>query len=366
MGLEMEQTDQLILDTAQRLFADHCGADVVNATENGTEPTRLLNAIFEAGLPLTWVPEAAGGVGGSLALGFNLIRKAAGFALAAPLAETMVANRVLAESGLEMEASWTVLVFDGGPLPTLADGKITGLVENAPVYPGVARLVVPVSDQGIIRIATFAPDTLEIEHRESLAGESRARIQLNKASPLELSPVVDGMSEHGLMQFCALVRACQIAGAMEKMNELTVAYVKERQQFGRALGKFQAIQHKVADSAGESALANAAVEQAVRELSEHPRPFSGSADSLLSVATAKVVASEAAGTVSRLAHQCHGAMGFSYEYPLQQYSRRIWSWREEYGSEFYWSERIGLAVAEELKHSAPGQNDGRVWEIVSR
>ncbi|WP_166267360.1 acyl-CoA dehydrogenase [Marinobacter caseinilyticus] len=362
----MEQTDQLILDTAQRLFADHCGADVVNAAESGVAPVRLLTALLEAGLPLAWVPENAGGVGGSLALGFNLIRQSAGFALAAPLAETLVANRVLAESGLEVAESWTVLVFDGGVLPMLAGGKISGLVESAPMHAGVTRLVVPVSDQGAIRIATFAPDDVEIDYRESLAGESRAQVQLSESVPLALSSAVDGMSEHGLMQFCALVRACQIAGAMEKMNELTVAYVKERQQFGRALGKFQAIQHKVADIAGESALANAAVEQAARELSEHSRPFSGSADTLLSIATAKVVASEAAGTVSRLAHQCHGAMGFSYEYPLQQYSRRIWSWREEYGSEFYWSERIGLAVADELKHSAPGQNDGRVWDIVSR
>lgn len=366
MGFEMEQTDQLILDTAQRLFSDHCAADVVNAAENGVAPVRLLNAILEAGLPLAWVPEEAGGVGGSLTLGFNLIRQAAGFALAAPLAETLVANRVLAESGLEVDETWSVLVFDGGALPRLADGKISGVVENAPIHAGAARLVVPVSDQAGIRIATFAPDSVTIDYRESLAGESRAQVQLDEAAPLELSPAVEAMNAHGLMQFCALVRACQIAGAMEKMSELTVAYVKERQQFGRALGKFQAIQHKVADIAGESALATAAVEQAVRELSQHSQPFSGSGDTLLSVATAKVVASEAAGTVSRLAHQCHGAMGFSFEYPLQQYSRRIWSWREEYGSEFYWSERIGLAVANELKNSAPGPADGRVWDIISR
>lgn len=367
MGFEMEQTDQLILDTAQRLFSDHCGADVVNGAENGVAPVRLLSALLEAGLPLAWVPEVAGGVGGSLALGFSLIRQSAGFALAAPLAEALVANRVMAEGGLEMSESWAVLVFDGGiTLPTLVDGKVSGLVESAPMHAGVVQLVVPVSDQGSIRIATFAPDKAEVDYRENLAGESRARVQFSEASPLALSPAVEGMNEQGLMQFCALVRACQIAGAMEKMNELTVAYVKERQQFGRALGKFQAIQHKIADIAGESALANASVEQAVRELSQHSQPFSGSEDTFLSVATAKVVASTAAGTVSRLAHQCHGAMGFSYEYPLQQYSRRIWSWREEYGSEFYWSERIGLAVADDLKQSAAGQNGGRVWKIISR
>jgi alkylation response protein AidB-like acyl-CoA dehydrogenase len=366
MGFEMEQTDQLILDTAQRLFADHCGADVVNAAENGVAPTRLHTVILEAGLPLAWVPEAAGGVGGSLALGFNLIRQAAGFALVAPLAETLVANRVLAESGLDIEDAWTVLVFDGGPLPSLSEGKVDGAVENVPLHAGVTHLVVPVSDQGVMRIARFASDGVTTDYRENLAGEPRARIQFNEAAPLELSLPLANVSDQGLMEFCALVRACQIAGAMERMNELTVAYVKERQQFGRALGKFQAIQHKVADIAGESALANAAIEQAVREFSEHPRPFSGNGDTFLSVATAKVVASEAAGTVSRLAHQCHGAMGFSFEYPLQQCSRRIWNWREEYGSEFYWSERIGMAIANELNDSTAGRQNGRVWDIVSR
>jgi hypothetical protein len=84
--------------------------------------------------------------------------------------------------------SWAVLVFDGGALPTLADGKVSGLVENAPTHIGVARLVVPVSDQGGIRIAIFAPDSVAIDYWESLAGESRAQVQLREATPLELSP----------------------------------------------------------------------------------------------------------------------------------------------------------------------------------
>lgn len=359
----MEQTDQLILDTARRLFSDHCGADVVNQAESGVAPEKLCSAVIEAGLPLAWVSEDAGGVGGSLALGFNLIRQAASFALPAPLAETLVANLVLAESGFEVADAWAALVFAGGQLPVVDNGTISGVVDNAPGVVSNSLLVVPASDQGKIRIATFSADRLTIEQRESLAGEPRARVQLDGVTPIQLSAVVDGMTEDGLRQFCALVRASQIAGAMEKMTELTVGYVKERQQFGRPLGKFQAIQHKVADIAGESALANAAVEQAVRMLSEHPEPFSGNAVAFLPVATAKVVASEGAGTVSRLAHQSHGAMGFSFEYPLQQYSRRIWSWREEYGSEFYWSERIGMAVAGEIRNA---DADGQVWDIVSR
>ena len=360
----MEQTDQLILDTARRLFSDHGGAEVVNQAEIGEPPQKLLDAVMTAGLPLAWVPEEAGGVGGSLALGFNLIRQAASFAVPVPLADTMIANLVLAKSGLEVADGWAALVFDGGQLPTVDNGRVNGVVDSAPGVVDGSLLVVPVADEGLVRIATFVFHGLAIEEHESLAGEARARVSLEHAVPAQLSPVTDSMTEDGLRQFCALARACQIAGAFEKITELTVGYVRERQQFGRPLGKFQAIQHKVADMAGESALSNAAVEQAIRMLSECSEPFCGDNRVFLPVATAKVVTSEGAATVIRLAHQSHGAMGFSFEYPLQQYSRRVWSWREEYGSEFYWSERIGMSVANDICNGRA--EGGQVWDIVSR
>ena len=360
----MDQTDQLILDMATRLLSDHCGAEVVNQTETGAFPEALGDAVISAGLPLAWVPEEAGGVGGSLALGFNLIRLAASYAVPVPLADTLVANLVLAESGLDLADTWAALVFDGGQLPVVDIGRVLGVISHAPGVISESLLVVPVADGGLVRIATFAADHLNVEPEESLAGEPRARVTLENAAPVQLSPVMDSMSDDGLRQFCALVRACQMAGAFEKITDLTVGYVKERQQFGRPLGKFQAIQHKVADIAGESALSNATVEQAIRVLSEHQEPFNGDDLIFLPVATAKVVTSEGAATVSRLAHQAHGAMGFSFEYPLQQYSRRVWSWREEYGSEFYWSERLGMSVAGELGHADAGAP--QVWDIVSR
>lgn len=362
----MEQTDQLILDTAHRLFIDQCSTDIVNAAERGETPERLRQAILETGLTLAWVKEEAGGVGGSLALGFHLIRQAAGYALPAPLADTLMANLLLAEGGLVVTDRWTALAFDGGDLPVLLQGKVTGVVEGASGAGEAAILVVPVLDNASVRIATFAPTAIETDHQESLAGEARSRLFFNSAIPDQLSGPVEGMTADGLKQFCALVRACQIAGALEKMGELTVSYVKQRQQFGQPLGKFQAVQHKVADLAGESALAGAAVDQAIREISAHPEPFSGDARILLPVATAKVVASEAAGEAARHAHQAHGAMGFSFEYPLQQYTRRVWHWREEFGSEFYWSERLGKAAASEVHARGAHGAAGCVWDVVSR
>jgi len=366
MGFDMEQTDQLILDTAHRLFTDQCDAEIVNCAERGKTPERLRQAILESGLTLAWVPEEAGGVGGSLALGFNLIRQAASFALPAPLADTLVANLLLAESGLAVTDRWAALAFDGGELPALLQGEVNGVVDAAVGAPESAVVVVPVLEKGVVKIATFAPSTIDIEHHENLAGEARSRITLDSAIPGQLSGPVDGMTADGLKQFCAFVRACQIAGALEKIADLTVGYVKERQQFGRPLGKFQAVQHMVADIAGETALTGAAVEQAMRRVSAHPEPFIGDCELLFPLATAKVVASEAAGRVTRVAHQAHGAMGFSFEYPLQQYSRRVWGWREEFGSEFSWSERLGMAIASEISSLGAGEAAGCAWDVVSR
>ncbi|MEP1214173.1 MAG: acyl-CoA dehydrogenase family protein [Marinobacter sp.] len=362
----MEETEQLVLDTAHRIFTDQCSAGIVNGSERGEVPDRLRQAILESGVTLAWVPEPAGGVGGSLALGFSLIRQAAEFALPVPLADTLVANLLLAESGLAATESWAALAFDGGELPLMVDGKVSGMVEAAAGASGAEVLVVPVSDKGAVRIATFAHAAVEVEHRESLAGEARSRITFRSVAPDQLSGPVDCMTADGLKQFCGLVRACQISGALEKITELTVGYVKERQQFGRPLGKFQAIQHKVADIAGEAALTGAAIDQAIRMVSAQYAPLRGGSQAFLALATAKVVASEAAGKVARDAHQAHGAMGFSYEYPLQQYSRRIWSWREEFGSEFYWSERLGMAVTSEIRAHEARHTTGSAWHMVSR
>ncbi|MDO6459669.1 acyl-CoA dehydrogenase family protein [Granulosicoccaceae sp. 1_MG-2023] len=357
----MDETDRIVLDTAERLFSECCDAELVNRAGDGEVPGALMKAVLESGLPLAWVAEEAGGVGGSLALGFNLIRQTGGFALPVPLAETLVANLLLGQAGLALGEGWTGLAYDGGSLPVAADGRVSGVVEGACGVVEAELLVVPVLRDGAVAIAGFEPEAVTARHYRNPAGEARTKLVFDEAVPLCLSAPLTAMSESGLYQFCALVRAAQIAGALDKIVALTVGYVKERQQFGRPLAKFQAIQHKVAEIAGEAALSGASVEQAVRLLSAHGQPFADDPALFRALATAKLLASEAAGPVAREAHQAHGAMGFSFEYPLQQYSRRVWSWREEFGSEFYWSSQLGMAVACGISSGATA----KVWDFVS-
>jgi acyl-CoA dehydrogenase len=82
-----------------------------------------------------------------------------------------------------------------------------------------------------------------------------------------------------------------------------------------------------------------ALTHATRVAAGGPAPFE--------VASAKVLAGQAARTATRSAHQAHGAIGVTREYPLHRFTRRLWSWRAEYGDETEWSDMLGRLVWEQ-------------------
>ena len=135
----------------------------------------------------------------------------------------------------------------------------------------------------------------------------------------------------------ALVRSIQMVGALDRLLELTLGYVQARVQFGRPLGRFQAIQHDLARLAGECVASAAAVEGAVTA--------AALGDCLAEVAAAKVRTAEAATLSTRIAHQIHGAIGFTQEHQLHRYTTRLWSWRDEFGGERDWAIRLGRLAA---------------------
>jgi acyl-CoA dehydrogenase len=120
------------------------------------------------------------------------------------------------------------------------------------------------------------------------------------------------------------------------MSELTLEYTAERKQFGKPVASFQAVQAHVVHGAQQAALASMAARSAARAARR--------GDASFEIAAAKIVASQAASIGTRHAHQAHGAIGMTQEYPLHQLSRRLWAWRDEYGGEHEWSERLGAAM----------------------
>jgi alkylation response protein AidB-like acyl-CoA dehydrogenase len=178
---------------------------------------------------------------------------------------------------------------------------------------------------------------LAISQSTSLAGEPSDTVSFDGVVPEAVGET--DIDQDKLVTFGAAVRLQQIAGALEKILEQSVQYALDRVQFGRPIAKFQAVQHNLATLAGEVAAASAAAD-ASAEACALPEIAIGE------VAIAKVRGGEAAGTGAAIAHQVHGAMGFTYEHSLHHATRRLWSWREEFGNEAVWAARLGRMVAE--------------------
>lgn len=135
----------------------------------------------------------------------------------------------------------------------------------------------------------------------------------------------------------AFARSAQIAGALDAALAMAVGYVNERQQFGRPLGKFQAVQQSLASFACEAAAANCAAMGAAQALDR--------GEAVFEIAAAKLRANRAVGLGTTVAHQVHGAIGFTREYGLHQLTRQMWQWRSEFGNDAHWSGVLGELVA---------------------
>jgi hypothetical protein len=149
----------------------------------------------------------------------------------------------------------------------------------------------------------------------------------------------------------ALARAGQMGGAISAALALSVEYTRQRQQFGKPLAAFQAIQQQLAVLAEEAAASRAAAAAAAHA--------ADGGEAVFEIASAKLRCNIAAGSAASIAHQVHGAIGFTMEYDLQKFTRPLWLWRSEYGNDRHWAEVIGkLAASRGADGFWPGLTSG--------
>jgi alkylation response protein AidB-like acyl-CoA dehydrogenase len=329
----------IIIDTATRIFQDLCEPNTVNEAEKSVWPKALWDALEESGLPLTWVPEELGGAGAALSDGFAVLRVAGRFAAPVPLAETLMAGWLLARAGVAVPSGPMTIapVHADGNIALTAGGTLTGRARHVPFARNAGHIAVLAYRGDEPVAALVAAPSLAISQGTSLAGEPRDDVSFDGVVPETVRPAA--IDQDMLVGFGAAVRSQQIAGALEKILEQSVQYALDRVQFGRPIAKFQAVQHNLAMLAGEVAAASAAADAAAEACAQPSLSIS-------EIAIAKVRGGEAAGTGAAIAHQVHGAMGFTYEHSLHHATRRLWSWREEFGNEAVWAGRLGRMVAE--------------------
>ncbi len=352
----MSESENIVAETAEKIFSDLADAQTINRDNNGSWKAPLWQALTEAGLPLAWVPEDCGGSGVSLAEGFAVLSAAGRFAIAVPLAETMLAGWLLAQAKIASpEGMMTVAPASPKDRITVgADGSLSGRARGVP-YAGDARhfAVLAQGAKGV-SIALVDASACRIEAGVNLASDDSGTVTFNSVVPIAIAPAPKGFEQAQLMLMGAVARSLQIAGALESLLDISVRYSNERVAFEKKISKFQAVQHNLAKLAGESAAALAAATSAADAIAGGKT----SGDELfLEAVSAKVRCSEAAEKGAAIAHQVHGAIGFTIEHILHRYSLRALAWRDDFGNESYWAVELGKLVA------ARGADE--LWPLVA-
>ena len=337
----MTEAGRLIADTATRIFRDLGDPQALNGTVDGRWRAPLWRALEDAGLTRAWVPESLNGAGAGVAHGFEVLRIAGTFAVALPLAETLLAGWLLAQANLATPSGLLGVapVRDGERLLLGADGRLSGTATSVPFARDADHLAVIARRGGKPVVALVDRSKCVIRAGTSIAGEPCDEIVFDGVAPAALG---DGPDEDALMLMGAAARSVQMAGALQAILDRSVAYAKERVAFERPIGGFQAVQHNLARLAGEAAVALAASGSAADAI-DAAQGFDEAV--LLEIASAKIRVGEAAEKGVAIAHQVHGAIGFSKEHVLHRYTQRLWAWRDDFGGESAWAVRLGNTVA---------------------
>jgi acyl-CoA dehydrogenase len=317
---------EILLESLTRFLGAHCNSAALRRFEGGAPTAELWQQLHEFGYADAMLAEDSGGAGLGLSDIRELMLSLGRFLLPVPLAETMLARALLGAAGTEIPTGPIVLIT-----PTSVDGTLQSLVPLA-------------------LSAEFG--LLEVEGRWILTPLAAAkRVPCNVHGSLAATVIWDHIPEAivvinkaasvSLREISAALRAAQMVGAMTALIDMTIEYANTREQFGRPLAKFQALQQQLAVMAERVLGANMAVQLAFATSDTLP--------SALTAAIAKHTASAAVSEVTATAHAVHGAIGLSEEYDLQLFTRRLYEWRLADGSDSYWARCLGksrLAVTD--------------------
>ncbi len=326
--------DSLIAQTAQKIHNDHCTRDVLHDVASADA---YWVALVENGLNLAWVSEEAGGFGGTLPEVAGAIWNMTPSPI--PFVETVVANKLLEYAGLN--------VIQGSA--SFAIGS-SAAAHSVPMGNAVDDIIL--FDEAAQVISHYKQADLSAQSTSHLSPDQDINVDFALAKPIDSKKT--NLSLRAVEAIILTLCAVQMAAAMDGALALSIDYVSTREQFGRPLSKFQAIQHQLAIAASESAAAVMAASQACAALEEQAaNPELAWHETVI----AKVQIGHSIECVTTAFQQVHGAMGYTMEYDLHHYTRRLWAWRDALGNEHIWAQKLGEELAT--------KNSDQLWQGVT-
>ena len=329
----MNGARDLLVSSAGTLFESHCTRETLDRAEAGEWAADLWQAIADAGLDESTLSEEQGGAGLGFADAMAVLKTAGRFAAPVPLAEAIVVAWLCSATSrptVRGPVSFFLACRSDDSL-TMERGDdgwtVRGAVGNVPFARFAKTLVGVCAHEEQLVLFELAADRCRIDPEENLASDARDTVyvdsQILDAKAVSKVPV--GLGSEQVRSRWSLTRVAMMSGALEYLLDVSIEYARGRIQFGRPIGRFQAMQQQLAVMAGEVAAATAAADAAAQAADDGP--------ALVEIAAAKGRVGEAATKAVAIAHQVHGAIGFTHEHDLHTRTRRLWAWRDELGTE---------------------------------
>lgn len=290
----MSEERDLLRETVAALVAKHADPAAVRAameSDRGYDESLWQLLCEQVGAAALVVPEELGGAGGELADAATVLQELGRALVPSPLLGTTLAELALLAAPEP----------DADTLSALAEGSSIGaLVLDADyvVNGDIADVVIAAIDGELSRWTRFSAQPV------ATMDPTRRLARVQPEDTVSLGP------DPGLAHSAAILLAAEQIGAAERCLELTVEYAKSRVQFGRPIGSFQALKHRMADLYVAIAAARAVVADACSD----PTPTNA--------ATARLAASEALGKVAAEGIQLHGGIAITWEHDMHLYFKR--------------------------------------------
>lgn len=328
--------DQLLFQTSVRDFlTNECTPERIRElwdTETGRSSERW-HKLAEMGVLGLVVPETHGGLGMNEVDFVLLLEESGRVALPEPIVESAaVAAPLLADIGGELAGKW---------LPKLVAGEAIATVGHS-INPTVADAHIAdlllLEHEGDLHAVERADATLT----EQPASDYSRKLFTVQFTPCDATRVATGDSAGALLDRtldrAALATSAQLVGIGQKLVELAVEYSKEREQFGKAIGTFQALKHHLASVQVKIEFARPAVYRAAHSVAHDMTTRA------VDVSQAKSMAADAAVLAAKTALQIHGAIGYTWEVDLHMWMKRAWALDTAWGTRLWHRARIAKSV----------------------
>jgi acyl-CoA dehydrogenase len=329
-------SDNELYGLATKLFDEHSRWQDVSDAEAAGWAENLWKALQQTGFSDVPIPEELGGAGGTVTDAVELLRAAGAHAAPVPLAEAgLVGGWLLASAGLTLPKGVRTVLPLNATL-RLDDDRLFGSAPAVAWGHRAEHVVVLVDGVVVLAPGPAAQSGPTVSRGVNLADEPRDTITFDGTPVTARADAPAGVTEQSLWERTALGRAALMAGAVSAIAAMTLRYSNQREQFGRPIGRFQAVQAHLVTIHQQAAVVASAVDGAVEAVELGRGSFE--------IACAKLLADRAAQLVTAAAHQTHGAIGMTKEYPLHYLTRRLWAWRDEAGGHHRWANGLGAAL----------------------